>query len=404
MGLEVKDRDWMVVGSSPDEMAARGFRPVGRDFPVFLHPRTGEEYALARTERKTAPGYHGFVFNSSPDVSVEQDLGRRDLTMNAMAMDPDGNLIDPFGGAGDIRCGIIRHVSDAFREDPVRILRTARFAARYRGAGFSVAEQTLGMMSDMVDDGEADALVPERVWQELFQALCGPDVAQFILTLRQCGALKKILPEVDALFGIPQTAKFHPEIDTGIHILMALDAAEKISADPVVRFAVLVHDLGKAMTPDDVLPSHRGHEMAGLDPIKGLCERLRVPGEFGKFALMVCRHHLNAHRIAKMNPGTVLRMLEQMDAFRSPGNIERFKQCCIADSQGRAGHETDEAAHLDLMTDYHLAAGSVDEAGIASEVRAKGGSGRNAGVEIKNRIREARLEQITQLRNRRAHA
>lgn len=399
MGLDtVGDRDWLVVGSSPEEMTELGFRAVGRDFPVFLHPETNEQYALARTERKTAQGYHGFAFDCSPEVSVEEDLARRDLTINAMAIDAKDNLIDPFGGIADLDRQVIRHVTDAFGEDPVRILRTAKFAARYHHRGFSVAESTLAMMADMVNGGEVDALVPERIWQELLDALCNPDIAEFILTLERCGALKKLLPEIHALFGVPQTAKYHPEIDTGIHVLMVLDAVEKITADPMVRFAALVHDLGKALTPKAALPSHHGHEISGLNPIEGLCERLRVPKEYREFALKVCRYHLDAHRIAKMKPGKVLRMLENINGFKSPEIVAKFKQCCIADSRGRAGREADKALHLDLLDDYLRVASSVDEASIAEAVKSSSASSAKAGAAIKNRIREARLQKIEQFR------
>ncbi|MCY4051403.1 MAG: multifunctional CCA addition/repair protein [Gammaproteobacteria bacterium] len=399
MGLDVEsDRDWMVVGSSPEQMVELGFRPIGSDFPVFLHPTTHEQYALARTERKIGRGYHGFVFNCDPKVSVEDDLGRRDLTMNAIAMDKEENLIDPFGGASDINNRIIRHVSEAFREDPVRILRTARFAARFRSQGFSVANQTLKMMSDMVDNGEVDALIPERIWQELANALAGPNIAEFILTLKRCKALKSLLPEIDKLFGIPQTAKYHPEIDTGIHILMCLDAVEKITNDPMTRFAVLVHDLGKAVTPTDILPSHHKHEINGLAPITGLCERLKVPVSYRQFALMVCRHHLEAHRIAKMKPGKVLKILEKINAFRSPEMIKKFKQCCLADSRGRAGYENSDALHLELLDEYQQIAISVDQADIAATVQSSNRLERAIGPEIKKRIREERIRRISQFR------
>ncbi|MYB35581.1 MAG: multifunctional CCA addition/repair protein [Gammaproteobacteria bacterium] len=397
MGMNVEsDRDWMVAGSTPEQMVELGFRPIGSEFPVFLHPDTHEEYALARTERKTGRGYHGFTFNCDPQVSVEQDLGRRDLTMNAMAMDEKGNLIDPFGGATDIDNRIIRHVSEAFREDPVRILRAARFAARFHGRGFSVAEQTLIMMSEMVDNGEVDALVPERVWQELSNALAGPNIAEFILTLKRCKALKSLLPEIDRLFGIPQTAKYHPEIDTGIHVLMCLDAVEGITDDPMTRFAVLVHDLGKAETPTDILPSHHEHEINGLEPIAGLCERLKVPNNYRQFALMVCRHHLEAHRIARMKPGKVLNILEKLNAFRTPETITKFKQCCLADSRGRAGYENNDAPHLDLLDEYYRIAISVDQVGIAEQVKSSAMPRTAMGDQIKKLIREERLQRISQ--------
>lgn len=354
LGRPVRERDWVVVGASPEEMSARGFRPVGRDFPVFLHPETAEEYALARTERKTAPGYHGFTFHASSDVTLEQDLARRDLTVNAMAEDADGNLVDPFGGRADLEARLLRHVSPAFREDPVRILRLARFLSRFHHLGFRVADETLALCRTMVDDGEVDALVPERVWQELSRALMEPTPSAFVRLLRDCGALARVLPEVDALFGVPQRADYHPEVDSGVHTLMALDQAARLSGVLPVRFAALVHDLGKAVTPADILPSHREHERRGLPLVEAVCQRLRVPNACRELARLVTRHHLDCHRALELRPATVVKLLERLDAFRKPERLEGFVTACEADARGRAGFEErdyPQAAYLRAALD-----------------------------------------------------
>ena len=297
LGVDPPDRDWVVVGSTPEQMVELGFEPVGKDFPVFIHKPTGEEYALARTERKTARGYQGFQFNTSPEISLEDDLERRDLTINAIAEDSDGNIVDPFNGRADLESGVLRHVSEAFVEDPVRILRVARFAARF---DFTVANETLELMRTMVSNSEVDALVPERVWQEMHKALLTDRPQRFFEVLRDCGALSRVLPEIDDLFGIPQTAKYHPEIDTGIHTMMVIEQATKLSVDPQVRFAALVHDLGKAVTPKEILPSHTGHEKGGLAIIDALCERLRVPKKYRSLALAVAEYHLHMHKMFEL--------------------------------------------------------------------------------------------------------
>ncbi|RKZ59048.1 MAG: multifunctional CCA addition/repair protein [Candidatus Parabeggiatoa sp. nov. 3] len=334
LGYPSKDRDWVVVGATPDILLKQGYTQVGRDFPVFLHPTTHEEYALARTERKTGRGYTGFSVYAAPDVTLEDDLRRRDLTINAMAEDGEGRLIDPYNGLADLRARILRHVSSAFVEDPVRILRLARFAARF---GFIVADETLALMTEMVNKGEVDALVPERVWQEMVRALSErqPDLA--IEVLRQCGALARIFPEIDRLFGVPQTAKSHPEIDTGQHVLLCLQQARLLTDDSQVLFAVLTHDLGKGTTPSSQWPHHSGHEERGVELIETLCHRLRVPNQYADLAVLVARYHTHCHRIAELSPETLLNTLQSLDAFRRPQRFEQFLLACEADSRGRSG-------------------------------------------------------------------
>jgi len=339
LGLPVTDRDYVVVGATPDDLIEAGFKQVGADFPVFLHPQTGEEYALARTERKTARGYHGFAVHFSPDVTLEEDLQRRDLTINAMAQAPDDTVIDPYGGQADLAARRLRHVSPAFAEDPVRILRVARFAARFHRLGFTVADDTRALMRRMVDSGEADALVPERVWQEFERALREPDPQCFIGVLRDCGALARILPELDRLFGVPQPAQPHPEIDTGVHVLMVLEQAARLSDDPQVRFAALLHDLGKGATPPAEWPSHHGHEARSVELVNGLCARLKVPVAYRQLALAVARDHGNAHRALELRPGTLLEIIERTDALRRPQRFAQFLLACEADHRGRTGFE-----------------------------------------------------------------
>ena len=333
------ENDWVVIGSTPEKMIDLGYRPVGREFPVFIHAETGEEYALARTERKSGHGYKGFEFFTSPDISLEDDLLRRDLTINAMAEDSAGQIIDPYGGQRDIQAKVLRHVSDAFTEDPLRVPRVARFAARYNHLGFTIAPETAALMKAIVDAGELEYLIPERVWKELDRALQEPSPDIFIEVLRQCGALKVILPEVDNLFGIPQRADYHPEIDTGIHTLMALQQAAKLSANGAIRFAVLVHDLGKAVTPDYVLPSHKGHEARGLPLVKNLCDRLRVPNEYRQLAMAVTEYHLLCHKALELRAQTVLKLLSGVGALKNPQKLKDFTLCCEADARGRTGFE-----------------------------------------------------------------
>jgi len=351
LGLPVQDRDWVVVGATPEQMVAQGFRPVGKDFPVFLHPDTQEEYALARTERKTAPGYHGFVFHTSPDVKLEDDLVRRDLTINAMARAEDGSIVDPYGGQQDLQGRIFRHVSEAFAEDPVRILRLARFAARF--PAFRVAEATNDLMRKMVEDGEVDALVPERVWQELSRGLMEQKPSRMFDVLRDCGALSRILPELDALWGVPQPPLHHPEVDTGVHMMLVIDYAAERGLELPVRFAALMHDLGKGRTPEEHWPKHHGHEGMGPRLIKELSGRLRVPTDCRDLAVMTAREHGNVSRALELRPNTIVTLFERCDAFRKP---ERFAQMLLAsecDARGR-GHETHEMRYRDYPQGPYL--------------------------------------------------
>jgi len=348
LGLPVKDHDWVVVGASVADMLARGYLQVGRDFPVFLHPETKEEYALARTERKSGKGYTGFVVHSSPDVTLEQDLLRRDLTVNAIAEDEHGNLSDPYGGQADLEQRLLRHVSPAFAEDPLRVLRVARFAARFADLGFTVAEETLALMQTMVAAGELEHLVPERVWQECQRALCTNAPQVFIEVLRACGALAVILPEIDRLFGVPQPAKYHPEIDTGIHTLMTLEQAALETDNPLVRFAALVHDLGKALTPAQLWPLHKGHEALGAQAIEAMAERLRIPTEYRELGCMAALHHTRCHRADQHTADELYSTLELTDALRRPERFELLLRTCEADARGRLGleHEPYPQAHL----------------------------------------------------------
>jgi len=386
LGLPVKDRDYVVVGSTPDAMVAKGFKPVGVDFPVFLHPETKEEYALARTERKSGHGYKGFTVYAAPDVTLEADLQRRDITINAMAEDEQGQLIDPFKGQDDLRQGVLRHVSPAFSEDPVRILRVARFAARFAKWGFHVAHSTNALMREMVESGEVDHLVAERVWQELERALGEDKPSRFFETLRGCGALARLFPEIDALFGVPQPEKHHPEIDTGVHVMLVLDAAAKLSTDTRVRFAALVHDLGKGNTPKTQWPRHIGHEERGVKLVKKMCERFRVPNEHRDLAVLTARFHAHCHRIAELRPSTVVDTLESLDAFRRPERVNQFVLACEADFRGRTGLEDNPYPQADLFRRFFEAAKAVDAAALA----AQGGK----GPEIGARVREARIAAV----------
>ncbi|MEE9327611.1 MAG: multifunctional CCA addition/repair protein [Cocleimonas sp.] len=339
LGIPVKDNDWVVTGATPEDMLQQNFTAVGKDFPVFLHPDTHEEYALARTERKVSAGYHGFKFYAESNVTLEEDVKRRDLTINALAEDNDGNIIDYVDGQFDLENRILRHVSPAFAEDPVRILRIARFAARFSNLGFKVADETMQLMIDMVKQGEVDALVAERVWQETMRALSEPSPDIFIKVLRECGALNVLFPEIDRLFGVPQPEEHHPEIDTGVHTMMVLQQACLLSDDPTVRFAALTHDLGKGTTAKEELPHHYGHEERGLVLVKALCERYRIPNKYRQLAEINARYHTHVHRAFEIKPKTLLKVLNKTDAFRKPERFGAFLVACIADSHGRTGYE-----------------------------------------------------------------
>jgi tRNA nucleotidyltransferase (CCA-adding enzyme) len=389
LGRPVKERDWVVVGASPEELADKGFAPVGREFPVFLHPETHEEYALARLERKVAPGYRGFTTRFSPDVTLEEDLRRRDLTINAMAETSAGDVVDPYGGRRDLEARLLRHVSESFIEDPVRVLRVARFAARYADLGFRVAEETVTLMRSMTDSGELTALVPERVWQETERALGESRPEVFFETLRECGALQVIFPELAALHGVPQPPRWHPEVDTGLHVMLALRYSAASGASTAVRFAVLMHDLGKALTAPDRWPSHRGHEEAGVPLIEALCARLKVPNGFRDLAVLTARHHAVVHRAAELRPTTVLKLLEVMDAFRRPERFEEMLAACEADARGRTGLE----AQPYPQRQYFLRARAAAAAVSVDESEREG----LAGPAIGERIREKRLVAIKSL-------
>ena len=363
------ENDWVVVGSSPEQMVELGYHTVGQDFPVFIKPQTGEEYALARTERKSGHGYQGFTFHTAPDISLEDDLIRRDLTINAMAEDENGQIIDPYGGQQDLQDKLLRHVSDAFTEDPLRVLRVARFAARYHHLGFTVAPETLTLMSNIVASGEIQHLVAERVWKETERALCekSPDI--YIQVLRDCGALGVLLPEVEKLFGVPQRADYHPEIDTGIHTLMSLQQAARLSDSARVRFSVLVHDLGKGITPDDVLPSHKGHEARGLPLVKDVCDRFKIPNDHRQLAMAVTEFHLLCHKAFELRPETILKLLKGLGALKSAERLDEFLLCCEADARGRTGFENREYPSSDYLREARKVALQTDisdlvEAGI----------------------------------------
>ncbi len=368
LGFPVKDRDYVVVGATPDQMRAQGFLPVGKDFPVFLHPDTHEEYALARTERKTAPGYTGFSFHASPDVTLEQDLLRRDLTINAIAQDIDGSLIDPYGGRADLDARVFRHVSAAFAEDPVRILRVARFAARF--TEFSVAEETLSLMRQMVASGEVDALVPERVWQELSRGLMEAKPSRMFMVLRDAGALARILPEIVALDGVPQPAQHHPEIDTLVHVMMVIDTAARQSASLAVRFAALVHDLGKGTTSTEQWPQHIAHEARSVTLVEALCERLKIPGEVRDLAVMTAREHGNVGRALEMRADTLVKMLERCDAFRKPARFMDLLLASECDARGRTGFEERPFPQRAFLQTVLAAAQSIAAGEIAAAVSA----------------------------------
>ncbi len=386
LGLPVKDRDYVVVGASPEQMLAAGYRAVGKDFPVFLHPQTQQEYALARTERKTAKGYKGFSVHADPDVTLEEDLARRDFTMNAIAETAEGQLIDPFGGQADIEKRILRHVTAAFSEDPVRILRAARFLARF--TDFTVAPETMVLMREMVAAGEVDALVPERVWHEIAKGLMESQPSRMFEMLRACGALKIIFPELDRLWGVPQTATYHPEVDTGIHIMMVIDYAATQAFSLPVRFAALTHDLSKGTTPADVLPRHIGHELRSVDLIRDVVARLKVPNDCKDLSLVVAKYHGKLHAARQMKASTLLHFLEELDAFRQRSRFEDFLKACECDSRGRLGLEQcplEDAEHLSRALQAAL---TVDAGAIAKQCQSP--------VQIKQAVAEARTQAIQQ--------
>ena len=381
LGLPVRERDWVIVGARPEELEAQGYMPVGREFPVFLHPTTHEEYALARLERKVAPGYRGFTTQFSPEVTLEEDLKRRDLTVNAMAEGDSGELIDPYGGRTDLEARVLRHVSDSFTEDPVRVLRAARFAARFAGRGFRIADETMELMRRMTVSGEVSALTPERVWQETERALAEDRPEVFFATLRDCGALKIIYPEVDALYGVPQPPKWHPEIDTGVHVMLALACAARSRASSAVRFAVLMHDLGKARTPRELWPKHHGHEEAGVPLVEAVADRLRVPGTHRELAILAAREHTLVHRALELRPESVLKLLQECDAFRRPERFAELLQACEADARGRTGREAQPYPQAAYLKAALAAAGAV----TIPEAERRGLKGPAIGAEMKRR-------------------
>lgn len=386
LNIDVYDQDWVVVGATPDELMALGYTPVGKDFPVFLHPKTKQEHALARTERKTSSGYTGFDCYFAPDVTLEQDLERRDLTINAMAQDQHGNIIDPFNGQTDLQDRLLRHVSAAFIEDPLRVLRVARFAAKLHHLSFTVAPETLKLMREISHSGELEHLTPERVWQEWHKSLSTRNPQIFLDVLKQCDALKVVLPEIDALFGVPQPEKWHPEVDTGVHTLLVAKQAALLSDSLPVRFASQVHDLGKGITPESEWPSHKLHCHTGLKLIKKLCERIRVPNEFKDLALMVCEQHSNIHRAAELRPETKLKVLNKFDVWRKPERLEDILLCCMADSRGRTGYEEIEYPQKALFEQAYRAALSVNVQDIIKDGF--------KGADIRTEMEKRRVEAI----------
>jgi tRNA nucleotidyltransferase (CCA-adding enzyme) len=391
LGLPVVDHDYVVVGAVPQDMLTLGYKPVGKDFPVFLHPLNGEEYALARTERKSGHGYHGFVFQADATVTLEQDLARRDLTINAIAEDEHGTLTDPYLGLRDIEARLLRHVSPAFVEDPVRVLRVARFAARFAPLGFRVADETMALMRQMVRDGEVDHLVPERVWAETRKALGEARPSVFLQVLRRCGALAVLYPEIDALYGVPQRPEFHPEIDCGVHLEMVLDQAALLApGDDLVGFCALTHDLGKALTPVDEWPGHVGHEHRGVAPLRALAARLKIPTEHAALAELVGREHLNAHRAFELKPATILRLLSSLDALRRPARLDAFLTACMADKRGRLDHHDDAYPQADYLRKARATAAAVDAAAFVADGL--------TGLAIGKAMEAARIEAIATLK------
>ncbi|MFV5524795.1 MULTISPECIES: multifunctional CCA addition/repair protein [Acinetobacter] len=389
LGHPYHEKDYVVVGATPEQLLAKGFQPVGKDFPVFLHPETKDEYALARTERKSGYGYHGFEFYTDINVTLEEDLIRRDLTINAMAMDDSGKIYDPYGGQKDLADRVLRHVSEAFVEDPLRVLRIARFAARYQHQGFSIAEETLVLMKQLAESGELNALTPERVWKETTRALMEQDADVYFEVLRSCGALKVLFPELDALYGIPQRPEYHPEIDCGIHTMMSLQQACRQNYTLDVRFAVLVHDLGKALTPVEELPRHIMHEERGIKPVNELCERLRVPTHTKQLALAVCKEHLKCHQAFNLKPGTLWRLLQRLDVLRRPERVEAFVQACECDSRGRLGLENRAYPQAQYVLDAMQVVRSIKAQDLPPEIQ---------GPDIGEMLIERRIAALAELK------
>lgn len=392
LGIPAHERDWVVVGATAETMLEAGFQPVGRDFPVFLHPQTKEEYALARQERKSGKGYTGFTCISDPTVTLEQDLLRRDLTINSIARDDDGHLVDPYGGTNDLQARILRHVSPAFGEDPLRVLRVARFAARFHTMGFSIAEETIELMRTMSASGELSDLVPERVWKETEKALLTESPQVYFQVLRACNALEVLFPELDALFGIPQTEKYHPEIDTGIHTLMVLEQASRLSTSITVRFAALTHDLGKGITPKAEWPRHIGHEFKGKALVKDLCRRLRIPTDCAELALLTCEQHLNCHRALELKPATVQKLFKTLDLYRRPERLEAFLLACEADARGKKGFEETPYPQKAYLTACFAAASAIQARNLDTEGL--------TGKEIGEKVELQRISAITEIKNK----
>ncbi|MDH5552326.1 MAG: multifunctional CCA addition/repair protein [Nitrosomonas sp.] len=391
LGLCVKDHDYVVVGTTPEAMVQLGYRPVGKDFPVFLHPQTHEQYALARTERKISRGYKGFDVYTSPKITLQEDLARRDLTINALAKDEDGNIIDPFNGIADLEAGILRHISPAFSEDPVRILRTARFAARF---GFQIAPETLALMKDMVHNGEVDALVPERVWQEIARGLMENHPSRMFYMLRECGALARIMPEVNVLFGVPQPPKHHPEIDTGVHVMMAIDYAASKNYSLPIRFATLTHDLGKGTTPPEEWPRHIGHEARSIQLTQDLCDRIKIPKEERSLALLVAQYHGDVHRAGELKPSTIAKILQAADAYRKPARFKEFLLACSCDFHGRPGYAQKPYPQSERLDNALSAANRVNAGDIAAALSQTELSASELSMTINTKIREARIASI----------
>ena len=386
LGHPYHEKDYVVVGATPEQLIAQGYQPVGKDFPVFLHPKTKEEYALARTERKSGHGYHGFEFYTDPSVTLEDDLIRRDLTINAMAMDDDGTIYDPYHGQQDLADKILRHVSPAFAEDPLRVLRVARFAARYAQYGFTVADETLDLMRQLTESGELNALTPERVWKETSRALMEDHADVYFEVLRACGALKALFPEINALYGVPQRPEYHPEIDCGIHTMMALQQACKAHYSLDVRFAVLMHDLGKALTPIDELPRHIMHEERGIKPVTEVCDRLRVPTQTKQLALAVCKEHLKCHQAFTLKAGTVWRLLQRLDVLRRPERVEAFLQACECDAKGRLGLEDRPYPQAKYLLDAMQMVRTIKASDLPPEI---------TGADIGEMLIQKRIEAIS---------